>query len=765
MGRGVDNDFGRAVARVRARQAAASEAAASEAAASEAAASEAAASEAAASEAAASEAAASLVSGLSEDERLWLLDGDQSFWRGMWRMVARGYNRVPVVAGAVPRLGIPGVRFTDGPRGVVVGTSTCFPVAMCRGASWDPAMEEEIGRAIGAEARAQGANLFAGVCVNLLRHPAWGRAQETYGEDPVHLGVMGAALTRGVRQHVMACVKHYALNSIENARFTVDVTVDDEALHEVYLPHFKAVIDAGAEAVMSAYNSVNGHWAGQNHALLTAILRQEWGFAGFVMTDFLWGLRDPVGSLAAGQDLEMPFRQQRARHLPAALRSGQVAMADVERAGTRIVAAQLAHAATPRPPLAADVAACPQHRALARRAAARGMVLLRNEPIEGQAVLPLDKASVRSIAVVGRLAGKPNIGDKGSSAVRPPVTVSALAGIRSAFSTARVTHHDGADRPAAARAAREADAAVVIAGYTAWDEGENIAGLDAAAISAMAPPPLNHPLLARTWASLVAVAASRRLIPGGDRRSLRLHTRDENLIQLVADANPRTVVVVITGSAVVMETWRKHVPAILMAWYPGMEGGHAIADVLTGAAEPGGRMPMATPTDGGHLPFFDPRAPNITYDRWWGQRKLDRDGHQAAYPLGFGLGYTTFTLTGLEVTHTESVAADGTGGVLASVTVTNTGTREGSTVIQLYAVTSQASPHTRPGRQLLGFTRIQLAAGASTRALVNGSLRPLARRDPATRTWSLAPGTYRLEAAQHSGDPRAATADLPLTSG
>ncbi|MGE5289798.1 MAG: beta-glucosidase family protein [Micromonosporaceae bacterium] len=714
----------------------------------------------------AADAAADLVSRLTEEEKLWLLDGDQAFWPGIYRMAVKGYNRVPVVAGAVPRAGIPGVRFTDGPRGVVMGESTCFPVAMSRGASWDPALEENIGRAMGAEARAQGANLFAGVCVNLLRHPAWGRAQETYGEDPVHIGVMGAAATRGVRQHVMACVKHYALNSIENARFAVDVTVDEEALHQVYLPHFRAVIDAGADAVMSAYNSVNGEWAGQNRALLTGILREEWGFTGFVMTDFVWGLRDPVGSLAAGQDLEMPFRQQRARHLPAALRSGRVSMTDVETAGTRIVAAQLAYRARPPQPLAADVVACQKHRALARRAAACGMVLLRNEPVGGRPVLPLHAADVRSIAVVGRLADKPNIGDKGSSAVRPPATVSALAGIRTAFGPARVTYHDGADRSAAARVARDADVAVVVAGYTAKDEGEAMVGLDAAVISATGSPPLNFLPLARVWAGLMAIAASRRILPGGDRRSLRLHAQDEDLIQVVADANPRTVVVVITGSAVVMEAWRERVPAILMAWYPGMEGGSALADVLTGAAEPGGRMPVATPTDPAHLPVFDPGARHITYDRWWGQRKLDRDGHQAAYPLGFGLGYTTFALTGLEVAGAEPLAVDGSGGVSVSVTVTNTGAREGSTVVQLYAVSGDPGAHDQPGRQLLGFTRVQVPAGGSTRAQVCGSLRPLARHNPATRTWSLVPGSYRLEAAQHSGDPQAATADLPpLTSG
>lgn len=188
----------------------------------------------------------------------------------------------------------------------MIGRSTAFPVPMARGATWDPALEERVGAAIGAEIRAQGGNFFGGVCINLLRHPAWGRAQETYGEDPVLLGAMGTALTHGSQQHVMACVKHYACNSMENARFTVDVRVDEATLHQVYLPHFRQVVGAGVASVMSAYNSVNGDWCGQNRVLLQDVLRQEWGFEGVVISDFIWGLRDPVLSLAAGLDVEMP---------------------------------------------------------------------------------------------------------------------------------------------------------------------------------------------------------------------------------------------------------------------------------------------------------------------------------------------------------------------------------------------------------------------------------------------------------------------------
>src|SRR3954468_11341375 len=283
---------------------------------------------------------------LTDSEKLGLLDGDQSFWPGMPEMMGVGYNLEPIVAGAVPRIGIPGIRFSDGPRGAVIGRSTAFPVPMARGATWDPELEERIGEAIGAEIRAQGGNYFGGVCINLLRHPAWGRAQETFGEEPVLLGAMGAALTRGAQRHVMACVKHYACNSMENARFRVDVRVDEPTLHEVYLAHFREIVEAGVASVMSAYNSVNGEWCGQNRHLLTEILRDEWGFDGFVVSDFIWGLRDPVASLAAGLDVEMPFAQQRTRAVPGALADGTASWDDVERAALRILRTQLRSAAT-----------------------------------------------------------------------------------------------------------------------------------------------------------------------------------------------------------------------------------------------------------------------------------------------------------------------------------------------------------------------------------------------------------------------------------
>ena len=706
----------------------------------------------------ANDVAVRLADELTDRELLGVLDGDERFLAGLREFGRHGYNHAPIVAGQVERLGIPGIRFTDGPRGIVMGRSTSFPVAIARGATWDPDLEREIGRAIGAEGRAQGANLFGGVCVNLLRHPAWGRSQETYGEDPVHLGTMGAALTEGVRSHLMACVKHFALNSMENSRFQVDVTVDDDVLHEVYLPHFRRVIEAGADAVMSGYNSVNGTWCGDHPLLLTGILRDEWGFDGFVMSDFIFGHRDPVGSVAAGLDLEMPFRQQRAVALPAALALGTLRRSDALRAARRLIAAQLrwATSVAEEPPSTEIVASAP-HRALARRAAAQSMVLLKNDRFGDRPILPIDPDHLRQLAVIGPLADQRNQGDHGSSRVRPPHTVTILDGLRAAFESSGVSvdADPGDDHAQAATLATTSDVAIVVVGYTPADEGESLLTMDRATM-ALLPSPVGSRLMSRVGSRLLSLRTRFRSSSGGDRERLTLRDRDEALVAAVAAANPRTVVVVVAGGAVLMEAWRHDVPAIVMAWYPGMEGGHALADVLTGAVEPGGRLPMAVPSDPAHLPHFDHDARSIRYDRWWGQRRLDRDRRSAAFPIGFGLGYTTFEFDELTVTDVdiESLTAR------ATVVVRNTGERAGGAVVQMYA-SGDAGPQ-RPTRQLLGFGRVTLDPGAHAVVDVDLSLRPLTRRDGASAGWSIVEAAYQLEASRWSGDPDAAVTPLVL---
>ncbi|QXG75168.1 glycoside hydrolase family 3 C-terminal domain-containing protein [Modestobacter sp. L9-4] len=678
---------------------------------------------------------------LTPDEQLGLLDGDWQFWDGFLAMLTGGYNTVPIPHGAVERLGVPGTQFVDGPRGAVSGNGTAFPVSMARGATWDVELEERIGDVIGREVRAVGGNFFGGVCINLLRHPAWGRAQETYGDDPHHLGEMGAALVRGTQRYVMACAKHYALNSMENARFTVDVTIDDETLHDVYLPHFKRTVDEGVAAIMSAYNSVNGEWAGQNRYLLTTVLRDQWRWDGITVSDFIWGLRDAGASLEAGLDLEEPFTQQRGQHLRGQLEDGTASWDSVRRSGVRMIAAMLRSYATRTDgEFTPALMAGDEARALAREAATRAMVLLRNEPVDGAPLLPLDPATVTSIAVIGRLATAGNMGDHGSSDVRAPSSSTPLDGITAAFPGARVTLVEDDDPAAAAAAAADADVAIVVAGFDAEDEGEYV-GPDTMtdpALVALYPP---RPDGVQATGDEVVMTAGEGF--GGDRSSLRLRPVDEQVIAATVAANPRTVVTMVAAGPVLTEEWRQRVPAIVLMWYAGMEGGVALADVLTGAAEPSGRLPFSVPTSEEHLPFFDVDATAITYDRWHGQRLLDRLGVEAAYPHGFGLSYTSFTIG-------EVTAAGDT----VTATVTNTGDRDGRHVVQVYGRTLTGGYAGE--RAVVGFAPVAVPAGGSVTVEVPVSLLALARWDADRRERVLPEvSDVELEVGAHAHDPQA----------
>jgi hypothetical protein len=480
---------------------------------------------------------------------------------------------------------------------------------------------------------------------------------------------------------------------------------------------------------------------------VTDVLRDEWGFDGFVVSDFQFGLRDAVASVEAGLDVEMPYVQQRARHLPAALAEGRLSEALVDRTAERVVATLLRFARVLAAPADPRVIACAEHRALSRRAAVQSMVLLRNE----HALLPLDPARLRRLAVVGRLAATPNLGDGGSSNVHPPHVVTPLDGLRAALPNATVVHDEGAD---AARVAAAADAAVVVVGYTRHDEGEFIDPGGVSHLFHLFPPMPDAETATRLQAAMRRAADGHGMSPGGDRRRLELSAADEALVRTVAAANPRTIVVVMSGSAVVMETWRTRVPAILQLWYPGMEGGHALADVLLGAAEPGGRLPFAVPTTADHLPAFDPDASTITYDLWHGQWKLDRDGHAPAYPFGFGLSYTTFAL--------RDAAVEGDGlERRVRCTVANTGRRDGADVVQVYGGMPQ-SGYERPHRRLVGFARVDVPAGATRTVEIPISLRTLAVRQGGR--WHVEPGGYELAVGRHAADAEAVRVEVSVAA-
>ncbi|HMB21675.1 MAG TPA: glycoside hydrolase family 3 C-terminal domain-containing protein [Anaerolineales bacterium] len=695
-----------------------------------------------------------LLGQLTQDEKIKMMSGDLPFWQGMADMMGGGYADHPWVAGAVPRLGIPGVRFADGPRGVIMDGGTTFPVSMGRGATFDPELEERVGDVIGREMRAMGGNFFGGVCINLLRHPAWGRAQETYGEDPIHLGEFGAALVRGVQKHVMACAKHYALNSMENARFSVDVTIAPRPLHEIYLRHFKRAVDAGVASIMSAYNSVNGEWCGQNYALLTEILKQQWGFQGFVMTDFIFGMRDSKKAALAGQDVEMPFDMIHRQHLKSLVERGEVPVERIDDAALRVLRQQIrfAQGRDPREyPL--DVAGCEAHRKVAREAAEKAIVLLKNEG----ALLPLKK--VEKLAVIGKLAAMPNTGDGGSSNTRPSYVVTPLQGLQEALEgKAEIVYDDGSDPAQAAQIASEADVVVLVVGYTHQDEGEYVSPDSMAELSKNFPPPTPEEMpFAQKMMSTMGTADMNAMPPGGDRKLLTLHPDDEALIKAIAAANPRTVVGMMGGSAIITENWRGQVPAILMLWYPGMEGGRAFADILLGKVNPSGKLPCVFAARAEDLPDYDMNAKTITYDLWHGYRKLERDGCVPAFPFGFGLSYTSFEFNHLQLSGTSLSTSDT---LTATLNVTNTGSVAGDTVVQAYV----AVPHSRVERapkELKAFKRVGLKPGETKTVQVNIPIKDLAYYDEQSG-WTVEPTDYTMIVGQHSLDGQALRAEFKI---
>ncbi len=676
-------------------------------------------------------------------DKLELMDGDTPFWTGFGEMV-NGYNVRPYSAGAIPELGIQGIQFVDGPRGIVMPGATTFPVSMARGATWDADLEEKVGEAIGQELRALGGTFFGGVCINLLRHPAWGRAQETYGEDPILLGEMGAALTRGVQKHGMACVKHFALNSMENSRFQVDVRIGNRALHEIYLPHFKRVIDKGdVAAVMSAYNSVNGEWCGQNRVLLTDILKSNWGFEGFVITDFLFGMEDSKKAAIAGQDIEMPFRMIHGQHLETLVERGEVPISRIDDAVRRILTQQLQWVKPVE--YGMEVVGSETHRALSRKTAEKSMVLLKNE----NSLLPLK--NIKRLAVIGRLADATGTGDAGSSNTRPEYVITPLQGIREKFGEdAEIIHNDARNLESAVADAKSADAVVLIVGYTYEDEGEYVPPGMFEKKAGLLPRP-STPEEEKTARSMLSPSPENgtdSFSLGGDRQDLRLKSSDVQLIRAVAQANKNTVVSIIAGSAVLMEEWKDLPLAILMQWYSGMEGGNALADILAGNVNPGGKLPFVIPTSADHLPHFELDAETVTYDLWHGYRKLEKDGNKPAFPFGFGMSYTNYRYENL---HLDKNSYKDTDTITVTVDVANTGARDGEEIVQLY-ISAIDSKVERAPKELKAFARTPVMAGETKTVKLDVPASDIAFYDEDVEGFVVEPIEYEVFVGRHSLD-------------
>ncbi len=585
----------------------------------------------------------------------------------------RYYNGEAYPAGGCKRLGIPPVLFTDGPRGIVMGKCTCFPVSMLRGAAFDDELEYEIGNVMAKEASAHGANLYAGVCINLLRNPMWGRAQETYGEDPYLLGRMGAALTRAMQENgIIACPKHYALNSIEDLRFSVDAKADERTLHEVYLPHFKKCIDAGAMSIMGAYNKVNGTYCCENKELLTDILRGKWGFEGFALSDFLYGIYDAAKSVKAGMDMEMPYLF-RYLFLKNKLKKGEITEQDIDLSVLRILKALIKtlpeHKTYPKSVILSD-----EHTRLARKTAGKGTVLLKND----NDILPVKKGE--KIAVVGRYANKINVGDHGSSNVYSTYTVTAYEGIRNRFGESNVKVYNGCDTVKAKETVKDCDYIVVCVGSDWLQEGEFLVNL--------------------------GNVKKKPKGSGGDRADLRIPEEDVALIKALSETGKKLVVNIMGGSAYVIKEWTDCADAILFSFYSGLEGGNALADILSGDVNPGGKLPFTIAYNDSDYPSFlhiGDSEREIDYGYYHGYTLFDKKGIKPQYPFGYGLSYTSFSLDNLSLSQNEN-------GIEVSVNVKNTGAVDGDEVVQVY-VSGENKDEDRPVKLLKGFKRINVKAG------------------------------------------------------
>ncbi len=675
-----------------------------------------------------------IVSRMTLKQKVWEMHG-----HGLVRFALSGLftNKLkPVLAGGNKKLGIPPTIFFDGPRGIFRNKgATAFPVTMARGASWDPELEYRVGVAMGEENRALGGNYSGAVCMNLLRNPRWGRSQETYGEDPYHIGNMATALVHGIQsQNVQACVKHFAANSMENNRLGGNINMTERTLREVYLPHFKKVIDEGAASVMSAYNQLNGEYCAQNIHLLQDILFHDWGFKGYITSDWQFSLRDGEKGIKAGMNVEMPgghyYKLSKVKKL---LHEGKVSEQDIDSLILPVIRTKLVFAARK------DTKTYPkslignqEHIALAREVAEKSAVLLKNE----NELLPLDKTEIKRIAVIGSLADVKQTGDHGSSTVYPSYIITPLEGIKQYLkgTNVEVLFAAPGDTQAIKTICAKADAVMVSAGMTYLDEGEYI--------GAGKIRDRNNPEKRSIFAKISKLGL------GGDRQYLRLHEQDIEAIHLAASVNKKVIVCLVAGSAVTVEEWHQEVPAILETFYNGMEGGNALARILFGDVNPSGKLPFTVPRSESDLPAFDSYAANVDYGYYHGYTLFDKEKKTPRYHFEYGLSYTKFEVSDLNLSKKEISTADT---LHVKVSIKNTGPRPGAEVVQLY-IGFPGVAIDRPVKLLRGFSKITIQPLELTHADFSVSPSDLAYYNPDTKQWEIEKGAYKIYVGNSSDE-------------
>ena len=659
-----------------------------------------------------------LVSQMTLEEKAGLCSGDD-FWHTK----------------AVERLGIPRTMVSDGPHGLRkqddqadhLGINdsikaVCFPAACATAASFDPEMIRAMGEAIGDSCQHEKLSVVLGPAVNIKRSPLCGRNFEYYSEDPYLAGRMATAMIQGVQsRNVGTSIKHFALNSQEHRRMSSSSDADERTIREIYFPAFEmAVKEADPWTVMCSYNRINGVYASEDPWLLTEVLRKEWGFRGYVVSD--WGaVSDRVDGVAAGLDLEMPSSGGiNDRKIVEAVRAGKLDEQVVDRACERILNIVYRYLENAKPETPWDKEA--QHRQAAE-IAAECMVLLKND---GD-LLPLDKED--EIAFIGEFAEKPRFQGGGSSHINAFKTTSALEAAKGlkityarGYSVARDEATD-ADIAEAVSAAKKAKAAVVFAGLPDSYESE-----------------------------------------GYDRSHMRMPACQNRLIEAVAEANPNTVVVLHNGAPVEMP-WIGKVKAVLEAYLGGQAVGEAVVRILFGDANPCGHLPETFPRkleDNPSFLYYGGEG-NVTEYRegvFVGYRYYDKKKMDVLFPFGFGLSYTTFEYSNLRLSADKIKDTDT---LTVTVTVKNTGKRAGKAVVQLYVGDEESTP-IRPVRELKGFSKVALQPGESREVSFVLDKRSFAYWNKQIHDWHVETGTFTVEAGSSSRDlPLRGTVEVEST--
>ncbi|MHA1125133.1 MAG: glycoside hydrolase family 3 C-terminal domain-containing protein [Candidatus Heimdallarchaeota archaeon] len=617
---------------------------------------------------------------------------------------------------SIKRLGIKTFRMTDGPNGVAYHSSvfkknTMFPTSISLGATWNRELAKECGIATGKEVRAINQHMILAPGINIGRTPLNGRTFEYFSEDPYLTKEMAIPFVIGVQsQRIGVCVKHYVANNQETNRFTVSAVVDERTLNEIYLEAFRQVVlKADPWSVMGCYNKVNGIYGCEHIELLRETLFEKWGFNGFVVSDWFATrpINGPVNAVKAGLSLEMPIRIiYKQRLLKKAIREGKITEEDIDFLIERFLRVQfMTGMYDPVDRIPTGERNTKEHQDLARKIAEEGIVLLKND----NDILPLDITKITKIMVVGPNAKK-KMGKflyGGSMAVVPPYEITPVKGIKMKCK----------GKATFVSEPKKADIVIVVVG-------------------------LNHDKYMD--------------YENADKKTLDLPLEQIELIKETAKINPNTIVVLINGSPIKMQEWMNDVPAILEAWYPGMEGGNAIANVLFGDVNPSGKLPHTFPKELSDSPAhksertFPGMDKVVHYEEgiFVGYRHFDKENIEPLFPFGFGLSYTEFTYENLQVDKKEMIGDET---LQVSVEITNRGNRAGAEVVQLY-ITDPKCSVVRPEKELKGFEKVNLEAKETKTVTITLESQDLAFYDVKTKDWLVEDGKFTIHVGKSSRD-------------